>query len=272
MSFLERTIHIPSGDISLAATWHEPDILIGNKNVKSPLVIICHGFIGSRIGVNRLFVKSARELASQGFAVLRFDYGGCGESDGDYGAGGFDVLLKQTRDVLDYAFAQEQIDHERVSLLGHSLGGAVAVLTASQDKRIHSLVTWAAVARPYDDIVRIVGTQEYEVALSTGYTDHCGYLLQERFFQSLKGAHPLRQAKQFEGDALLLHGNRDEVIAIDSMFHYEHELHLRRRGRCETEVVVGGDHTFSSADSYNRLIASTLSWLGRQMEVEKFAV
>lgn len=269
---MERTIHIPSGDISLAATWHDPEIPTGKKSAKSPLVIICHGFIGSRMGVNRLFVKAARELSAHGFAVLRFDYGGCGESGGDYGAGGLDVLLKQTRDVLDYAFGQEQVDHERVSLLGHSLGGAVSMLTASQDKRIHSLVTWAAVARPYEDIVRIVGEQEYGEALSYGHTDHCGYLLTDRFFHSLQGPLPLRQAKQFEGDALLLHGNRDDVITVDSMFHYEHELRLRRRGSCQTEVVIGGDHTFSSADSYNRLIASTVSWLGRQMEEEKFAV
>lgn len=269
---MERTFQIPSGDISLTATLHQPDAPVGKSGVKYPLVIICHGFIGSRIGVNRLFVKAAREIASHGWAVLRFDYGGCGESEGDYGAGGLDVLLSQTRDVIDAAVQLEQVDTERIFLLGHSLGGAVSMIAASLDKRVQSLVLWAAVARPYDDIVRIVGEQHYQEALLFGRTDHCGYALQDRFFQSLNGTLPLRQAKQFEGDILLLHGNRDEVIPLDAMFHYERELRLRRRGRCETEIVVGGDHTFSSEEGYNRLIASTVSWLNRQTGQDTVAV
>lgn len=269
---MERAFQIPSGDISLTATLHKPEVFSGQISERYPLVIICHGFIGSRIGVNRLFVKAARELASHGMAVLRFDYGGCGESGGDYGAGGLDVLLRQTRDVIDYAAQLDQIDPERITLLGHSLGGAVSMITASQDKRVHSLVLWAAVARPYDDIVRIVGEKEYQEALLSGATDHQGYLLQDRFFQSLSGLLPLRQTKHFEGNVLLLHGNRDEVIPVDAMFHYERELRLRRRGRQETEIVVGGDHTFSSADAYNRLIASTVGWLKRQEERDTVAV
>lgn len=269
---MERTLYIPSGDIQLAATLHVPDETGDRAPAKHPLVIICHGFIGSRIGVDRLFVKAARELTAAGFAVLRFDYGGCGESGGDYGAGGLDVLLAQTRDVLDYAFRLDQIDPERISLIGHSLGGAVSLLTASQDKRISALVLWAAVARPYDDIVRIVGEKEYQEALLHGRADHHGYLLQDRFFRSLNSALPLRQAKQYEGDVLLLHGNRDDVISVDAMFHYEREFRLRRRGSCETEVIIGGDHTFSSADSYQRLIGSTVRWLREQTELATVAV
>nr|WP_211338207.1 alpha/beta fold hydrolase [Brevibacillus gelatini] len=272
MSSLERTLHIPSDTVTLTATLHEPEQQNGKIVAKYPLVVICHGFIGSRVGVNRLFVKAARELAAHGFGVLRFDYGGCGESDGDYGAGGLDVLLKQTRDVLDYVAGLEHVDQERITLIGHSLGGAVSVLTASQDKRIHSLALWAPVAQPFDDIVRIVGEQEYQDALTLGNTDHNGYLLTGRFFQSLHGAQPLRHAKQFEGDVLILHGNRDDVIPVDAMFHYERELHLRRRGACETEVIVGGDHTFSSADSYSKLIGSTIGWLTRLWEEETVAV
>lgn len=269
---MERNLQIPSGNSTLAATLHTPEQTGSHHNEACPLIIICHGFIGSRIGVDRLFVKAARDLTESGFAVLRFDYGGCGESAGEYGEGGLDVLLSQTRDVIDYASGLTGIDPARISLIGHSLGGAVSMLTASADARIQSLVLWAAVARPYDDIVRIVGEEEYQEALLTGKTDHRGYLLSDRFFRSLNSALPLRQAKQFEGDVLLLHGNRDDVISVDSMFHYERELRLRRRGRCEAEVIVGGDHTFSTAASYQRLIGSTIHWLKGQSAMEVVAV
>lgn len=269
---MERAIQIESGAITLAATLHEPEPREGNDASGHPLVLICHGFVGSRVGVNRLFVKAARELTSHGLAVLRFDYGGCGESEGEYGAGGLDVLLKQTRDVVDYAMQLEQVDAKRIILLGHSLGGAVATLAASEDERIHSLVLWAAVARPFADIARIVGQQGYEEAMQTGRTDYLGYSLSDRFFQSLGQFDPLQQAQRFSGDALLLHGNRDDVVAVDAMFQYERQLRLRYTGRCETGIVLGGDHTFSSEEGFSRLMASTIAWVNRQMEQSSIAV
>ncbi|WP_421617035.1 alpha/beta hydrolase [Brevibacillus sp. TJ4] len=262
---MERTLQIESGSSTLTATLHEPKTAAGD-DTGHPLVLICHGFVGSRIGVNRLFVKAARELASHGLAVLRFDYGGCGESEGEYGAGGLDVLLRQTRDVVDFATRLEQIDPTRIILLGHSLGGAVATLAASQDERIRSLVLWAAVARPQTDIVQIVGQQGYVQAQQTGRTDYLGYTLTERFFHSLGLFDPLREARKFSGDVLLLHGNRDDVIALDAMFQYERQFRLRQEGSCETGIVLGGDHTFSSEEGYNRLMASTVAWVSSQME------
>ncbi len=75
---MEHHITIQSGEQELAATLHYP--VSGNRNGNSinekyPIIIIAHGFVGSRIGVDRLFVLAAREYARNGYMVLRFDYG-----------------------------------------------------------------------------------------------------------------------------------------------------------------------------------------------------
>jgi pimeloyl-ACP methyl ester carboxylesterase len=263
---MEQVIYIKSDSVRLTATMHLPEPLPEKEADRWPLVLICHGFVGSRIGVNRLFVKAARTFCRHGLAVLRFDYGGCGESEGEYGEGGLDVLLQQTRDVIDYAMKLEQVDSSRVVLLGHSLGGAVATLAASQDERIHALVLWAAVARPSADIIRIVGETKYEQVLQTGWTDYLGYRLTDRFFRSLEQFDPLREAQCFAKNTLVLHGNRDDVIPVDAMFQYERQFRLRPQGNCETGIVLGGDHTFSSLEGYSRLMASTVTWINRQLE------
>lgn len=263
---MEHALTIPFDEDELAATLHYPlmpdkagDAASGGR---WPLVIICHGFIGSRIGVDRLFVKAARQLSSEGYMVLRFDYGGCGESTGNYGAGGIGALVAQTRRVIDYCLGKDCVDPGNVILLGHSLGGAVAVLTAADDKRVKKLILWSPVAYPHNDIARIVGPKVWKRALEHGVADYMGYAFNASFFQELNGFHPLQATKRFSGDVLVVHGSSDDILPTEYCFLYQRAFWLRSEGQCDKEVIVGADHTYSSGDAYAQLIGKTQEWLG----------
>lgn len=259
---MEQMIKIQSNKVDLAGTLHLP----GNRTDegKFPLVIICHGFIGNRIGVNRLFVKAAREFASQGFAVLRFDYEGCGESLGDYGSYGLDRFIQQTKDVIDFTATIPQVDQNQIFLLGHSLGGAIAVLTASMDQRIKKLMMWAAVGHPFHDLVKIVGYENYQNLLSHPFIDYEGFALTKHFFESLAVYSPLEAARSFSGDVLILHGTDDQEIPVDYCTHYHHAFKRGSSKSCLKEIILRADHTFSSLDGSNQLFRSTLQWLINQ--------
>jgi uncharacterized protein len=261
---MERVVTIECDRVKLAATLHYPTC--GKEKLKNknwPLILVCHGFTGSRIGANRLFVKTARDLASRGYLVVRFDYGGCGESSGTYGEGGLDVLIEQTRYVLDYALGIDCVDKSHVYLLGHSLGGAVALLTAEKDTRVTSLVLWSPVAHPFSDIVRVVGQETYGGIHERGSIDYLGYMLSERFFTSLTKHHPLTPGHRFLRDVLIVHGSGDEVIPVDYCYLYERVLRHRVTGTCEKHVINGADHTFSTFDGTEELLAVTGSWMER---------
>lgn len=172
---MERQINIKHEQEELAASIHYP-LKPANKEGRSkervPLVIICHGFVGSRIGVDRLFVKTARDLAQEGYMVLRFDYAGCGESSGSYGSEGFESMINQTRSVLNYALSCTDVDPTSVTLIGHSLGGAVAIMTAVRDRRVKNLILWSSVGYPLNDIVKITGRDVYDSSIKSGTGDY----------------------------------------------------------------------------------------------------
>ncbi|GAA4878204.1 alpha/beta fold hydrolase [Paenibacillus vulneris] len=254
---MEHHITIQSEYAELAATLHYP----ASTGSKNPIIIIAHGFIGNRIGVDRLFVKAAREFSEQGYMVLRFDFAGCGESSGDYGSGGLDAMIDQTRSVIDYALKIDCVDPARVILLGHSLGGAVAVLTAARDKRIKSLVLWSAVAHPFNDIIKIIGKKTYEEAVQLGSSDYLGYSFKPAYFESLAGHQPLEQTRKFTGDVFVVHGTNDDVIPVDYCFLYQKLFWLRSQGQCDKEVIFQADHTYSSGQAYIQLISATKNWL-----------
>lgn len=261
---MEHFITIRHNNQDITATLHYPNQQLsecGKSPCRWPVVVICHGFVGSRIGVDRLFVGAARTLAGAGYMVLRFDYIGCGESTGDYGSEGLGSMVGQTRRVLDYVTALDCVDSNRVVLLGHSLGGAVSILTAAEDKRVKSLVLWSAVANPLHDIVKIVGEDAYLSAIQTGVSDHLGYGLRTHFFESLSHFSPTLRIREFSGDVLLVHGTNDEIIPPEYSKLYQKLAWQRASGQCDLEEVEGADHTYSSKAAKDSAIHITRQWL-----------
>lgn len=260
---MERPFTIRHEDLNLTATIHYPITKDGEcTEKKMPLVVICHGFIGSRVGVDRLFLLAGRELANRGYLVIRFDYAGCGESEGIYGEHGLDSMIAQTRAVLDYGLSLDCVDPLRVTLLGHSLGGAVALLTGARDRRVKSLALWSPALHPFNDILRIVGRRVYDEAITSGHSDFQGYRLKPKFFESLQQHQPFQEASKFHGDVFIAHGTSDETIPADYSFLLEKTFWLRGEGRCDKNIIFQADHTFTKGIHKEDLYQSTLAWLG----------
>lgn len=261
---MEHTITIPYDTEELRAAIHYPNREGGYSGIpldRCPTIVFCHGFVGNRIGVDRLFVNAARLFSRAGYVVVRFDYAGCGESTGNYGAGGLDSLINQTRVVLDYLLDVDYVDPDRLTLIGHSLGGAVALLTASVDKRIKSLALWSAVAHPFNDIIRIVGQPTYDKSIQEGSADYLGYSFKPSFFESLATHQPLARVRYFSGDVLVLHGTSDDTVPPDYGSIYQKVFWMRTDGQCDLEWIFKGDHTYSSGESKTELYGKTLNWL-----------
>src|SRR5690606_18114451 len=265
---MEKQLTITHDHLELTATLHYPTAGEGQTTLqeKRPIIVICHGFVGSRIGVDRLFVKTARALAAEGNFVLRFDYGGCGESNGDYGALGFDSMVEQTRTVLNYATSLDCIDPTRVTLLGHSLGGAVSIMTAIKDRRVKRLILWSAVGYPFNDIVRIVGREGYDEAYQSGRTDYQGYSLSPIFFDSLMEHQAFQSLTRFSGDVFLVHGTSDDIIPVDYTFLYQKLFWTRAEGTCEKEIIFQANHTYSTHAHQQEAIHATIGWLNKLEE------
>jgi dipeptidyl aminopeptidase/acylaminoacyl peptidase len=258
---MEKPLIISHEGLALTATLHYPAKDGACPDRKMPLVVICHGFIGSRIGVDRLFLLASRQLAQRGFLVIRFDYAGCGESEGVYGEHGLDSMIAQTRSVLDYGLSLDCVDPLRVTLLGHSLGGAVALLAGSKDRRVKSLALWSPVAHPFNDIVRIVGRELYNETVTKGQADYLGYSLRPEFFESLQQHQPFQEARKFQGDVYIAHGTSDDVIPTDYSFLLEKTFWLRGEGRCDKNILFQADHTYSHGHHKEELYRSTTDWL-----------
>lgn len=103
-------------------------------------VLLCQPWGHEYIQFHRALQQLAALLAAAGFPVLRFDFRGCGDSDGEAESGGTDAWRE------DIAAAVGELERRagttRVALAGLRLGGSLAALAAAGRRDVEAVVLW----------------------------------------------------------------------------------------------------------------------------------
>jgi len=103
--------------------------------------VFCAPFAEEKLWAHRVMVNFARELAVRGYPVLRFDYMGNGDSEGEFEESSLETILSDTECATRTLMAQVR-DVESVNLLGLRLGGTVAALVAESAAKVNKLILW----------------------------------------------------------------------------------------------------------------------------------
>lgn len=157
----------------------------------------------------------ARALTSRGFAVLRFDFTGVGQSEGDFAA---TTLASDVGDLeLAAAAMRDRLGELPLGLMGHSLGGTAALLATFRLDQVQALALIAAPLDPTDlpdklgpHVAREVG-EGREVPVQVGPNT---FTITGKFVDSL---HQPRLPDMLPGlpcPLLLLHGTEDNTVAL----------------------------------------------------------
>ncbi|MEK4564748.1 alpha/beta fold hydrolase [Alkalihalobacillus sp. FSL R5-0424] len=251
-SLLSLQVH----DETLSGAIHFPQ---QTTSEKLPAIVFVHGFIGSKVGEHRLFVKASRYFAEKGYACFRFDFSGCGESSGEYRNLTVSKQIEELLAIIQYMKSQSMIDSEKITVVGHSLGGATSALAVSQIP-VHQLVLWSAVAKPYQDIVQITGASAVKAAQRNGFYDYHGFELSHAFFEDLKIHDPLAAISSVKSPVLIVHAEKDEDVAVSHANLYaEHSAHLM-----ESPIYIDhASHTFASSTWEDQLFEKTFTQLAK---------
>lgn len=253
---MEKYVGFEVAGKTLRGILHLPEAGSG----RYPAIVLCHGFTGNKIGLHRIFVKAARHFQQAGYAVLRFDFSGCGDSDGDHFQITINDQVAETLAALEYVRALPGIDRDSIYLAGLSMGGAVAALSAARAPGLAGLILWAPVTNMYDDIRGIVGGELFSDAWSAGSADYMGFALGRPFLESLQVNFPLQAAANFQGPALIIHGTGDEELRHQNAGFYQ-EARKDLPYATDVYLISGADHTFSALKWEKEVLEVTQNWL-----------
>lgn len=134
---MERDVTFSSDGLKLTGILNIPDGLEAGE--KRPAIIVLHGF-GSNKG-SPSCIWPAREFAKWGYVTLRFDMRSCGDSEGEPNHINCLEQVEDTKNAISFMQGLDEVDADRIGLIGSSFGAAVTVYTAGVDDRVKAAIS-----------------------------------------------------------------------------------------------------------------------------------
>jgi uncharacterized protein len=204
-----------------------------------PCVVLSHGLVSSKESTKHIALSEA--LAATGIASARFDYHGCGESEGLIEETTLSTRIDNLREVIEWLRHHELIGVDHIGLLGSSFGGATSLAVAASDSRIRAVSLWST---PY-----LLENKDDDPISDIRF--------RQEIFEDFARYDLLAEAKKVSG-GLVVHGEMDEVVPFAEGRAIFDNLQEPKR----FELIEGGDHVFSELAHRDRAIRLAIDWFG----------
>ena len=241
---MDKAIRNPQGE-QLDYAYHE-----GLGASSQAIVVIGHGVTANK---DREFVVAlAAGLAAAGISALRFSFSGNGDSEGRF------EDSCPSKEVQDLKAVIDALEGRKVIYVGHSMGGAVGVMSAAHEPRIEGLVSLAGMVNTskfveveFGDVIPGAGTMwdKPECPLSQAFVDDMNNI-----------SSVIEFATHVKIPWLLVHGEADDVVPIEE----SREIFERANEPKELFEIPRCDHVFDAEvdpDALPAMVSKVSEWV-----------
>ncbi len=244
---MEKIAFQNSRGTKLAGVLHLP------KEKANSAIIISHGFAADKD--RACLIKLADSLSENGFTVLRFDFGGCGESEDR------EITVKNQVDDLKSAIEYMiKKGYSNMGLLGESLGGLISIL--AYDDEIKALVLWAPVTK--SKIPSILQKKELRQELNDrGFIvyqkDGRGFKIPKKYLEERQAVNQKEILSKIKAPVLIVHGDKDYTVPLEQ----SKEAMQFLSGGSILEIVKYGDQKLD--DKMNEVMPLSVNWFKKHL-------
>ena len=209
-------------------------------------------------------IRAAREIAralrARGIAVLRFDFTGLGGSEGDFANTNFSSNVEDlvaAADFLRREFAAPSI------LIGHSLGGAAAIVAATRIPEVKGVATIGAPAEADHVAMQIKGQEDEIREKGQAEVTLAGrpFTVKAQFLDDLKNQSVLKCAATLKKPLLIFHAPRDETVGIENAS----EIFIAAKHPKSFVSLDTADHLLSDAGDARYAAGVLAAWAERYL-------
>ncbi len=210
--------------------------LVGLKQVpegRYPAVILVHGFHVTK-SESGMFDKIETLLTENGFGVFRFDFSGCGESQGDYSETTLTKLISDLNTIIEHVKSQ---DITWLGILGQSLGGLVTILT---QPKADAMVIMNTPSNPKQNLIKYFGDGYNPIGISVVQrSDGRITKVKPKFWDDMDEYNPLNSVRKLDCPILFIHAGRDTKVSAKEMRAY-----YKNAKNAKWKQIKGADHGF----------------------------
>lgn len=201
---------------------------------RGPALVYLPGYRGEMLGSKAAAIDGWADR--EGRACLRLDYGGCGESGGEFEAQSLEDRL------ADVWLAADAVEAERVVLIGSSMGAWIMLMAAlAQPARVAGLIGLAPAPDftewGFDDDER--ATLERDSRIDHPSDQGGTYPTSKIFWDSGQRNLLLDDGIAFDGPLRIVHGDNDDVVPWEISTHL---MEAVSSADVQLALVKGGDH------------------------------
>lgn len=234
------------------------DAIFPESTEKLPLLVFVHGYKGYKDwGTWEIM---GEQLAQAGFYFVKFNMSHNGTTLDDphnfvdleaFGENNFTKELADLEVVINYFKSQKEVDPRQIILLGHSRGGGVSVVKASENKAITKLITLASISTldrfPKNEALdhwEKSGVYFIEHARTKQKMPH--YFQFYKDYENNKARFDVEKAcKNLQIPSLFIHGSADDAVPID----HSENLH-RWTAKSIFKTIENANHTFGAKEPW----------------------
>lgn len=232
------------------------------KVAKFPAILFCHGLGGHKVGRYRAYVELAQMLAQKGIGVLRLDFRGSGDSEGDFSSMTLEGEIEDACKGLAFLENHDHVYSNRIGIFGRSLGSVVAVMASSRFDKVKTLCLWAPIynASDWEDKWKRLHVKDLSHEDKKQLMTIEGQVPGYEFYQQLfslnldKDLHNLHNKPM-----MIIHGNKDDMVKTR---HSDLILQKRLQSGGETKYIQlpNSDHHFSYLEERQIAFNETCTW------------
>ena len=158
--------------------------------------------------------RLCKALSSKGIQVLRFDFSGLGESEGNFAESDFSSNIDDVKSALKFLKDNHLVPR---LLIGHSLGGITAAAAAYELREIEAVVTIASPNRPAHILDHF--EEHIPTIIKHGYADITvfdrPFRLTKEYIENLKSYDERHFVKNMNKPILIFHSPFDDIVSVD---------------------------------------------------------
>ena len=204
----------------------------------------------------------SQAFTSLGMAILRFDFTGLGQSEGEFSDTNFSSNLSDLKDA--YTFLEKEYEAPKI-LVGHSLGGAAVLHIGAELEKVQAIATVGAPADP-THVSHLLSEGREELEKNGEAEINIGgrpFKMKKQFLEDLEKREGHEVIEHLGKPLLILHSPQDTIVGIENA----QDIYVNARHPKSFVSLDGANHLLTNESDAKYTGTMIATWANRYVEL-----